>query len=63
MPLMQRHVDIYRHKVIMGIHNRARRDKYGDTAELDRAEGTSNENFSAAAELEMNQEIPIDDPT
>lgn len=47
----------------MGIHNRARRDKYGDTAELDRAEGTSNENFSAAAELEMNQEIPIDDPT
>ena len=28
---MQRHVDIYRHKVIMGIHNRARRDKYGET--------------------------------
>lgn len=30
MPLMQRHVDIYRHKVIMGIHNRLRRDKNGD---------------------------------
>jgi len=63
MPLMQRHVDIYRHKVIMGIHNRARRDKFGESAELDKAEAASNENFSAAAELEMNQEIPIDDPT
>ena len=30
MPLMQRHVDIYRHKVIMGIHNRLRKDKFGD---------------------------------
>ena len=27
MPLMQRHIDIYRHKVIMGIHNKARKDK------------------------------------
>jgi hypothetical protein len=54
MPLMQRHVDIYRHKVIMGIHNRARRDKYGETTEIDRADANSNENFSAAAELEMN---------
>lgn len=41
MPLMQRHVDIYRHKVIMGIHNRPRRDKFGETAELDKAEGAS----------------------
>jgi len=30
MPLMQRHIDIYRHKVIMGIHNRMRRDKKGE---------------------------------
>ena len=30
MPLMQRHVDIYRHKVIMGIHTRQRKDKMGD---------------------------------
>lgn len=29
MPLMQRHVDIYRHKVIMGIHSRLRKDKFG----------------------------------
>lgn len=28
MPLMQRHVDIYRHKVIMGIHKKLRNDKY-----------------------------------
>jgi hypothetical protein len=27
---MQRHVDIFRHKVIMGVHNKARRDKHGD---------------------------------
>jgi hypothetical protein len=26
IPLMQRHVDIYRHKVIMGIHNKIRKD-------------------------------------
>lgn len=25
IPLMQRHIDIYRHKVIMGIHNRPRK--------------------------------------
>jgi hypothetical protein len=30
MPLMQRHIDIYRHKVIMGIHTRLRKDKMGD---------------------------------
>lgn len=36
MPLMQRHVDIYRHKVIMGVHNKVRKDKYGD-ATLPRA--------------------------
>ncbi len=32
IPLMQRHIDIYRHKVIMGIHNRPRNyeaDKMG----------------------------------
>mmetsp|Transcript_11592 Transcript_11592/g.17549 ORF Transcript_11592/g.17549 Transcript_11592/m.17549 type:complete len:103 (+) Transcript_11592:987-1295(+) len=30
MPLMQHHVDIFRHKVIMGIHNKMRRDKKGE---------------------------------
>ena len=67
MPLMQRHVDIYRHKVIMGEHNKQRRDKNGDmmphsydslTDEMRNAE----EDITAM-ELEINQEIPIDDPT
>jgi hypothetical protein len=35
MPLMQRHIDIYRHKVIMGIHNKIRRDKEGNRTEGD----------------------------
>jgi hypothetical protein len=59
MPLMQRHVDIYRHKVIMGVHTRVRRDKNGETIDainssLERDHGGSTDNFSAAAELEMN---------
>jgi hypothetical protein len=83
MPLMQRHVDIYRHKVIMGIHNRQRKDKMGDaTLDLDlggaQKTGRADEAGAAedrdledkvsmtnlsAADLEMNQEIPIDDPS
>jgi hypothetical protein len=34
VPLIQRNVDIYRHKVIMGMHNRVRKDledKLGNT--------------------------------
>lgn len=34
MPLLQRHIDIYRHRVIMGVHNKPRRDKLGDTNKL-----------------------------
>jgi hypothetical protein len=30
IPLMQRHVDIYRHKVIMGIHNKPRKNEFGE---------------------------------
>jgi hypothetical protein len=62
MPLMQRHIDIYRHKVIMGIHNRARRDKEGSKVN----EGMSNDQHSAdfsSVDLELNQEIPIDNPS
>ena len=56
---MQRHVDIYRHKLIMGVHTRVRRDKNGETIDainssLERDHGGSTDNFSAAAELEMN---------
>jgi hypothetical protein len=66
MPLMQRHVDIYRHKVIMGIHNKMRKDKNGEAV----MPMASNDTFVdlpddqiTAMDLEINQEIPIDDPT
>lgn len=68
MPLMQRHVDIYRHKVIMGVHNKPRRDKHGDPldplASINASfnEDRASDNLSAM-DLEINQEIPIDDPS
>ena len=69
MPLMQRHVDIYRHKVIMGMHNRLRRDKQGDLKSSPRiqVDGTGSEEHQSTMlsgnDLEINHEIPIDDPT
>jgi len=67
MPLMQRHVDIFRHKVIMGVHNRLRRDKHGDPVESAMSErhveDASAASFSAMDHLEINEEIPIDDPS
>ena len=57
IPLMQRHVDIYRHKVIMGIHNKQRKLEYGEDKQGLTAQGTSFED-----EVEINLEIPIDDP-
>ena len=66
MPLMQRHVDIYRHKVIMGMHNKLRKDKHGDTIALPPndsfIDGVDDTDMSAM-DLEINQEIPIDDPS
>jgi hypothetical protein len=66
MPLMQRHVDIYRHKVIMGVHNKQRRDKNGEALALGaddtQDDARDSKNYSTM-ELEINQEIPIDDPT
>jgi len=59
MPLMQRHVDIYRHKVIMGIHNKQRVDKTGKrTTESD----LESANLSSM-DIEINEEIPIDNPS
>jgi hypothetical protein len=52
VPLMQRHVDIYRHKVIMGIHSKARAP-----GKADDLGGTSLEE-----ELELVSEIAMDDP-
>lgn len=67
MPLMQRHVDIYRHKVIMGVHNKQRKDKNGDVIPLPPndsfIEGTDATADLSAMDLEINQEIPIDDPS
>ena len=65
---MQRHVDIFRHKVIMGVHNRLRKDKNGDPVDPERSSAMQNEDASAASfsamdHLEINQEIPIDDPS
>jgi len=60
MPLMQRHIDIYRHKVIMGIHNKSRRDKYGEL--MGDGEDRDSQGLSSL-DLEINQEIPIDDPS
>jgi hypothetical protein len=48
---MQRHVDIYRHKVIMGIHSKARAPGKEDLG------GSSLEE-----ELELVSEIAMDDP-
>lgn len=59
---MQRHVDIYRHKVIMGIHNRVRVDKEGKRAESSMDDEYMSNNLSAM-DMEMNQEIPIDNPS
>ena len=61
---MQRHVDIYRHKVIMGVHNKMRRDKHGDALDtLERDDDLASIGVSSMNDLEMNQEIPIDDPS
>jgi len=56
VPLMQRHVDIYRHKVIMGMHNKSRAQK--TILEGDEKLGIS----SMDDELEIMHEIAIDDP-
>jgi hypothetical protein len=58
IPLMQRHVDIYRHKVIMGIHNKQRKIEYNDGDKL----GNTGHGTSFEEEVEINLEIPIDDP-
>lgn len=64
VPLMQRHVDIFRHKVIMGIHNRQR--KLEPSASLGvLSEGEKGFAIGTAFEDELeinNNEIPIDDP-
>ena len=67
MPLMQRHVDIYRHKVIMGMHNKPRRAGNSDMGMTGLTQGgveADNESVAifSAGENAMAQEIPIDAP-
>lgn len=74
LPLMQRHVDIYRHKVIMGLHNKQKKVKEltngGGTSTSKNNLTSSKQNFLAASssqgfeeENDINMEIPIDDPS
>jgi hypothetical protein len=60
MPITQRHVDIYRHKVIMGVHRKLRRDRDGEV-NFDR-DGVMDSALDSM-DFEMNQEVPIDDPS
>ena len=65
LPLMQRHVDIFRHKVIMGIHNRPVRKAITNQSAFQLG-GTSRTELPGIAafeeDVEINLEIPIDDP-
>jgi hypothetical protein len=49
----------------MGVHNKLRKDKMGDLADIDRTmdDDMASIGVSSMNDLEMNQEIPIDDPT
>ncbi len=65
IPLLQRHVDIYRHKVIMGIHNKVRKMQPNPdmlSLEDDKLGNSLIHNQSFDDEVEVNLEIPIDDP-
>lgn len=63
MPLMQRHIDIFRHKVIMGVHNKIRKEKEVDMDDSNYDGGDVRSHNFSSMDLEINQEIPIDNPT
>jgi len=56
---MQRHVDVFRHKVIMGAHKRFAQKK---KANLDVTQNSLN-SIDPSADLDYHLEIPIDDPS
>lgn len=67
VPLLQRHVDVYRHKVIMGAHNKpsskakkSQQQQLLDATLNDRTLSSLNE---TGAEMDFQLEIPIDDPS
>lgn len=49
----------------MGVHNKLRKDKMGDPADGEKTldDDMASIGVSSMNDLEMNQEIPIDDPT
>ena len=55
VPLSQRHIDSYRHKVIMGAHRKAAMNKDGIEAMEDSL-------MDSALDADLHLEIPIDDP-
>ena len=54
IPLSQRHIDTYRHKVIMGAHRKAYANK-----DLEAGEDSL---MDSALDVDLHLEIPIDDP-
>ena len=55
VPLSQRHIDTYRHKVIMGAHRKAQ------VATKD-TDGMEDSLMDSAMDVDLHLEIPIDDP-
>lgn len=60
LPLMQRHVEIFRYKVIMGTHYKTRRITEGEGDEDNFSEGLDMNTYDE--ETKLNLEVPIDDP-
>jgi hypothetical protein len=52
MPLLQRHVDAYRARVIQGSHNKLRKDKMGEVVDFD----IGNDSIDAADSREKSDE-------
>lgn len=61
VPLTQRHVDVFRHKVIMGTHNKktVKLDEFSERAD----DGRLNDTFEESEDLDLAADIPIDDPS
>lgn len=55
LPLSQRHIDTYRHKVIMGAHRKA----HAVSKDID---GVEDSLMDSALDVDLHLEIPIDDP-
>jgi hypothetical protein len=68
VPLLQRHVDIYRHKVIMGAHNKKSSKAKKTQLASELMDATLNDRTlismnDTGADMDFQLEIPIDDPS